>query len=155
MLDAGARDYVGIDFSEPMLALARERLARFGDRVSLVQGDFREAPLDAPFDVVLALGLFDYQAHPEPFVARMHELLSPGGSVVGSFPRWHWLKGPVRKVRYEVINDCPIFDYTEEGLRALFRGAGFDGVHVHAPGKSGFLVRAETAAQPRSTRNGA
>jgi SAM-dependent methyltransferase len=144
VLDAGARDYVGVDFSEPMLGLARERLARFGDRVSLVQGDFREAPLEAPFDVVLALGLFDYQADPESFAVRMHELLAAGGSVVGSFPRWHWLKGPVRKVRYEVINDCPIFDYDEAGLRALFGGAGFGVVDVH-PGKSGFLVRAERA----------
>jgi SAM-dependent methyltransferase len=152
-LEAGARDYVGIDFSEPMLALARERLARFGERVSLVQGDFRETPLDEGFDVVLALGLFDYQADPESFATRMHDLTAPGGSVVASFPRWHWLKGPVRKLRYEVINDCPIFDYTEEGLRELFAAAGFGHVEVDAPGTSGFLVRAEPA-QPRTARNG-
>ena len=128
-----------------MLDLARERLAGFGDRVSLVQGDFRETPIEGQFDVVLALGLFDYQPDPESFVVRMHELSAPGGSVVGSFPRWHWLKGPVRKVRYEVINDCPIFNYTESGLRELFAGAGFERVDVEAPGKSGFLVRAVRA----------
>src|SRR5919197_3840508 len=31
-LEAGASRYVGVDFSEPMLGLARERLRRFGDR---------------------------------------------------------------------------------------------------------------------------
>src|ERR1051325_1043268 len=34
-LEQGAGEYVGIDFSEPMLALAEERLARFGERMGL------------------------------------------------------------------------------------------------------------------------
>src|SRR3954470_11255632 len=33
VLDAGAAEYVGVDFSEPMLALSADRLARFGDEV--------------------------------------------------------------------------------------------------------------------------
>ena len=69
---------------------------------------------------------------------RIGELTS--GSAVASFPRWTWTKGPVRKLRYEVINNCPIFDYTEEQLRRLFADAGFARVDIH-PGKSGFLVR--------------
>jgi SAM-dependent methyltransferase len=141
-LDAGTADYVGVDFAETMLDLARERLDRFGDRVTLIQGDFRDVELEGRFDVILALGLFDYIADPESFARRMREVTSPGGSVVGSFPRWHWLKGPVRKLRYEKINNCPIFDYTESGLRTLFGDAGFGRVDVHAPGKSGFQVRA-------------
>ena len=145
MLDTGARDYVGVDFAETMLDLARPRLARFGDRVTLVRGDFRETPLEGTFDVILALGLFDYQRDAASFATRMREVCAPGGSVVGSFPRWHWLKGPIRKLRYEVINDCPIFDYTEDGLRELFARAGFDRVDVHAPGTSGYLVRAVAA----------
>jgi SAM-dependent methyltransferase len=142
VLDAGAGDYIGVDFAETMLDLARARLDRFGDRVTLIQGDFRDVELEGPFDVILALGLFDYIADPESFARRMRDVASPGGSVVGSFPRWHWLKGPVRKLRYEKINNCPIFDYTESGLRTLFRNAGFEPVEVHAPGKSGFQVRA-------------
>jgi SAM-dependent methyltransferase len=147
-LDAGAADYVGIDFSETMLDLARERLARFGDKATLVQGDFREVELEGEFDVILALGLFDYQADADRFAARMREVCAPGGSVVGSFPRWHWLKGPVRKVRYEVINNCPIFDYTEAGLRKLFTEAGFDPVEIRSATKTGYQVRA--IAPPRS-----
>ena len=68
------------------------------------------------------------------------ELLAPGGSVVSSFPRWTWTKGPVRKLRYEVINNCPIFDYTRDGLTELF--AGYSAIDVR-PGKSGFLLRAK------------
>src|SRR5437764_14956694 len=109
-LDAGAAGYVGIDFSEPMLALARERLERFGDRVKLIDGDFHETPLEGQFDVVLALGLFDYLSDPHRTIARIAGSCATDGSVVGSFPAWSRLKGPVRKLRYDWIGDCPIYN---------------------------------------------
>jgi SAM-dependent methyltransferase len=145
-LEQGAGEYLGIDFSEPMLALAEERLQRFEARARLVRGDFLEEELEGAFDVVLALGLFDYQPEPERFTRRIGELTAPGGSAVGSFPRWDWVKGPIRKLRYEVINNCPIFDYTEPQLRALFTEAGFDEVELRQPGRAGYLVRARRAA---------
>src|SRR5436189_5603176 len=106
-----------------MLALARTRLERFGDKVELVQADFLTAPLEGPFDVALALGYFDYIEDAAAHMRRIGELTS--GSVVASFPRWTWTKGPVRKLRYEVINNCPIFDYTEAGLKQLLAAAAF------------------------------
>jgi len=52
------------------------------------------------------------------------------------------VKGPIRKVRYEWLGNCPIFNYTREGLERLFTGAGFSRTEISAPGRSGFLVRA-------------
>lgn len=141
VLDAGAAAYVGIDLAGEMLGLARTRLARFCDRVTLIHGDFIDTPLGSSFDVVLGLGIFDYLADPEPFVERMGELSS--GSVVASFPAWHWFKGPLRKLRYEVLNDCPIFDYTDQQVRSLFEAIGFARIDVRSPGRTGFLVRAD------------
>jgi SAM-dependent methyltransferase len=138
-LDQGASRYVDVDLSDSMLDLARERLARFGDKVTLIQGDFLETAIPGSFDVALALGYFDYVANAPAHVQRISELLAPGGSVVASFPRWTWTKGPVRKLRYEVINNCPIFDYTRDGLTHLF--SGYLSVEIR-PGKSGFLLRA-------------
>jgi SAM-dependent methyltransferase len=140
-LHAGAREYVNADITQEMLDLSKQRLARFGDKVKLVHGDFLTAPLEGKFDVVLALGFFDYQSDAHVFVRRIADLTS--GSAVASFPRWNWLKGPVRKLRYEVINNCPIFDYTERELRFLFGGAGFGRVLIKQ-GRSGFLVRADS-----------
>jgi len=85
-LAAGAGEYVGIDFSEPMIELAQKRLARFGDSVHLLSGDFLTTPLDGRFDVIMALGLFDYIEKPEPFARRMLELCS--GTMIASFPGW-------------------------------------------------------------------
>jgi SAM-dependent methyltransferase len=141
VLAAGAARYVGIDFSAPMLSLARERLTRFGQQAELVEGDFLTEPLEGSFDVVLALGLFDYTPEPERFVRRIHELSS--GAVVASFPRWTWLKGPIRKFRYEVVNDCPIFDYTDDGVERLFRESGFSSVELRPSGASALLAVAQ------------
>jgi SAM-dependent methyltransferase len=145
VLDAGAGHYVGIDFSEPMVDMARARLERFGPRVELILGDFLETPLDGSFDVVLALGLFDYLPDPHRFSRRMYELCAPGGTLVGSFPTWSWIKGPARKVRYEVIGDCPIFNYSRRELELMLGASGFEQVEILSPGRSGFLVRARRA----------
>jgi SAM-dependent methyltransferase len=142
VLQAGASRYVGVDFSEPMIALSEERLHRFGARAELITGDFAAVRVEGPFQVVLALGLFDYVPDATPFTARMFELCTSDGCLVGSFPAWSAIKGPVRKVRYEWIGDCPIFNYTRQGLDQMFRGAGFARVEMQAPGQSGFLVRA-------------
>jgi SAM-dependent methyltransferase len=142
VLEAGVSQYLGIDFSEPMIDLATRRLARFDERVELVCGDFLEAPIERSFDVVLALGLFDYLPDADRFAKRMFELCSEGATLVGSFPSWSPIKGPVRKLRYEWIGDCPIFNYTRDGLERLFGEAGFARVEVLSPGRSGYLVRA-------------
>jgi len=139
LLDQGASRYVDVDLSDSMLDLARERLQRFGDKVILLRGDFLEAAIPGSYEVILALGYFDYVENPQAHVQRMSELAAPGGSVVASFPRWTWTKGPIRKLRYEVINNCPIFDYTRDGLMQLF--GGYTNLEIR-PGKSGYLVRA-------------
>ena len=142
VLEAGASRYVGVDFSEPMIDLARERLSRFRDRATLLTGDYMTTPLDGHFDVILAVGFFDYIPNPEAFASRMFEHAAEGGCVVGSFPAWSLLKGPVRKVRYEWLGDCPIFNYDRDGLNELFGSAGFARVELQTPGRSGFLARA-------------
>lgn len=136
-----AREWVGIDFSRPMLDLAQRRLERFGERARLVEGDFLATALDGRFEVIVAVGLFDYLPDATPYISRMHELCAPGGSIVASFPSRTPLKGALRKVRYEWINRCPIFYYDEQPTRARFEAAGFARTEARR-GRSGFLLRA-------------
>ena len=145
VLEAGAGHYVGIDFSEPMVDMSRARLERFGERVELMLGDFLEAEISGSFDVVLGLGLFDYLPDPHHFSRKMFELCAPGGSLVASFPTWSLIKGPVRKVRYEWIGDCPIFNYSHRELDLMLGASGFEQVEILSPGRSGYLVRARRA----------
>jgi hypothetical protein len=86
--------------------------------------------------------LFDYLPEPHRFSRRMFELCAPGGCVVGSFPTWSLVKGPARKVRYEWIGNCPIFNYSRRELELMFGASGFERVETASPGRSGYLVRA-------------
>ena len=142
VLEAGAAHYVGVDFSEPMIEMSRARLGRFAERTQLIVDDFLTAPLEGPFEVILAVGLFDYLPDAHRFSRRMFELCAPGGCVVGSFPTWSLLKGPVRKVRYEWIGNCPIFNYSRRELELMFGASGFERIEITSPGHSGNLVRA-------------
>jgi SAM-dependent methyltransferase len=142
VLEAGASHYVGVDFSGPMIDMSRARLERFSNRTELIVDDFLTAPLEGPFEVILAVGLFDYLPEPHRFSRKMFELSAPGGCVVGSFPTWSLLKGPVRKARYEWIGNCPIFNYSRRELELMFGASGFARVEIASPGRSGFLVRA-------------
>jgi SAM-dependent methyltransferase len=142
VLEAGAERYVGIDFAEPMIELAGARLERFAERTELITGDFLNTRIEGPFDLVLALGLFDYLPDPDRFARKMFDLCAPGGSIVGSFPAWSLVKGPARKLRYEWIGDCPIFNYDRGRLDSMLSSIGFARVEILSPGRSGFLVRA-------------
>jgi SAM-dependent methyltransferase len=139
VIGAGAGAYVGVELSPAMLALARTRLEGL-EPVELLEGDFLDVEIEQEFDVVLALGLFDYVEEP----ARAAEWMRArcASTLVASFTRWDWLKGPIRHVRYELLNRCPLFDYTEAGVQALLTDAGFSSVEFAFRGRRGFLVSA-------------
>jgi len=123
ILRRGARRYVGIDFATPMLELARERLRPFGDRVELLGRDYRQLELAEPFDVVLGLGLFDYLEDPVAIARRMRR--DCRGAMVATFPRWTWIRSPYRAVRYRLVHDCPIFNYSKTHIERSLSEAGF------------------------------
>jgi 2-polyprenyl-3-methyl-5-hydroxy-6-metoxy-1,4-benzoquinol methylase len=140
LLEHGAASYVGVDFSEPMLELAKGRLERFWDKVSLEAGDFVDVVLEPGFDVIIALGVFDYIAEPNHLLRRAFELCS--GCFFGTFPSWTWIKGPVRYLKYQVFNDCPIYNYTARELDSLHRAAGFSMLDIRRQ-HSGYFVFAQ------------
>lgn len=139
VIEAGASTYLGIDFSASMLALARERLARYAG-VELVEGNFLELDLGRTHDVVLALGLFDYFKEPAPAAEWMRAHCS--STLVATFTRWDWIKAPIRHLHYDVLNRCRTFDYTEARAQALLTEAGFSTVEFAVRGPRGFFVLA-------------
>ena len=142
VIGAGASSYVGIDLSPHMLELARARLDGF-DSVELLEGDFLELDVPGAFDVVLALGLFDYLEEPERAAEWMRARCS--SALLASFTRWDWVKGPIRHLHYEVLHGCPIHDYTEPFAEAMLTAAGFRRVEFVSSSRRGFFVRASTS----------
>lgn len=128
----GAADVVGVDLSEAMVTLARERARERGlDSVSFERMDAEELALPAAaFDAALcALGLM-YVPDADKAVAEMARVVVPGGRVVaavwGQRSRCGWADVfPIvdARVRSEV---CPLFFAlgTADRLGDVFREAG-------------------------------
>jgi hypothetical protein len=122
-----------------MLNLARARLGRLGS-ARLIEEDFLELDLPETFDVVLALGLFDYLDDPARAAAWMQAHCAE--TLVATFSRRDRIKTPIRRLHYEVVHRCPIYFYVEADAEALLRGAGFARVEFVSRGPRGFFVTA-------------
>jgi ubiquinone/menaquinone biosynthesis C-methylase UbiE len=134
-------DAVGVDFSETMLAFARNR----APQVEFVHGDATALPFaDASFDAVVAAFLLLHLGTPEHAVAEAARVLRSGGraafSVWDAPARGRWIG-----VFFEAFmaagahppSDVPagpnFFRLADEAeFTVLLEGAGLTGIEVHA-----------------------
>ena len=100
LVEDGAARAVGLDFAPKMIEIARREAARSAhpERLEFTVSDWLSYPGDERFDVVLAMGYFDYIADPVPHLSKM---VAHGTTrLMASFPkRWEW-RVPVRRVRF-------------------------------------------------------
>jgi len=76
----------GMDYSEEMLRIARQRFAK-QDAVSLSRSDAEALPFaDASFDIVVCLGVLEYLPGYEKALRESRRVLKPGGVVIYSLP---------------------------------------------------------------------
>lgn len=119
----GASRIVGIDISTKMLELSRELATRegFQDHCQFLQVDFLAHEFHEKFNVVLAMGVFDYLPDPQKFLHKMADVSS--GLIIASFPGKSRVRMHLRRIRYQLQN-CPIFFYTESDVHQIARLAG-------------------------------
>jgi len=137
----GAARVVGVDYAPGMLALAREYAAAHGvaDRCEFIEGDFTMQLLDRKFDLVTAIGVFDYQDTPVEFMRKMREHCNQ--RIIATFPGRSLIRMPLRKLRYW-LDDCPVLFYREPEVLAIGRDAGLRTVKIvpiHSSG-TGFVL---------------
>lgn len=144
-MESGAAGALGIDLSPAMVRMGEEasREAGLSDRVEFRTGDVMELPVSGTWDVVWALGVFDYIREPYPLVSRMVELSH--GHVAASFRRMWAARNPVRKLTY-ALRGCPIYFQTRGRVEDLFRDAGLVDVTVKRLGPSGYFAQGRKAS---------
>ena len=84
LLDRLPRGHViALDGSPSMIQGARERLERFGDRVTYLVADLgRPIPVDGPVDAILSTATFHWVPDHDALFANLTAVLRPGGLLV-------------------------------------------------------------------------
>ena len=137
-LQAGAREVTGIDSAPGMLQIARQVTSGFEDRVELIQGDFLAKELAGPYDLVVALGVFDYLYQEAPqFLAKMQRLAAR--AVVFSAPGRALLRMPVRAWRYR-HKGVAVHFYRYQELADICKQARFRFFSINRVRSSGYVV---------------
>lgn len=106
--------YLGIDFSEDMLAIARQKFGK-NKRIRFVCDDLRTVAFPQHYDLVISTWVFSHLEEPSFVVNRFYQNLSEGGTMLFVFltkPRWYvdvWFSPlarffRARSVPYEEIN---------------------------------------------------
>jgi 2-polyprenyl-3-methyl-5-hydroxy-6-metoxy-1,4-benzoquinol methylase len=130
-LRRGADKITGIDPAEAMLQLVRERVAnssRPTADVTLLQGYFPQVTPARSHDCAIVMGVLDYVEDSVAFIRALRGTVSRGAAI--SFPSVHWLRSPIRRVRYR-WRKCPLFLYTEADIRQIMRSAGVERYQIH------------------------
>lgn len=122
----GAEKVVGIDFASSMIEYSKALAQQVGvvDKCEFICGDFLSYQSDEDYDVVIAMGLFDYIREPEPMFEKIASLRPR--KFLASFPKFNLIWGIQRHIRYNLIRKCPIYNYTRMQLDRLFREAPFE-----------------------------
>ncbi len=135
----GASRVLGIDFAPRMIEFSKNIAKQMNvDNTDFICADFLNYPFDESFDIVLALGFFDYIKDPDPVFKKIAQL-NPR-KFVASFPRFTPIWGVQRHIRYNWIKKCPIYYYNQKQLNHLFHEAAFEEFQVIPCGKGFFGV---------------
>ncbi len=134
----GAARVVGIDFAQSMIEYSKNAAQRLGftEKCEFICGDFLSHPFDESFDIVLALGFFEYTREPGPIFKKIASLKPH--KFMASFPKFTPFWGIQRYIRYYWIRRCPIYNYTRKQLEDLYQQAKFVNYEI-LPGQRGFF----------------
>jgi len=120
----------GLDCSQRMIELARTNIKQHQElelKTNFLCYDFEEYQSDETYDVVIAMGFFDYIKAPVNFLKKMSKLSNH--SVIASFPSISFYRTPIRKIRY-FFKNCPVYFYDIKMLEEFSKTAGFSRVDI-------------------------
>jgi len=114
----------GLDFAPTMLKLAQELVQRDGvaDRCDFVLSDVLDWKTDRTFELVIAIGFWDYVADPLPRLQRVRSITRD--RFLSAWPRAGTLRAMIRKARLKVAG-CPVYFWTRPQVEDHLNRAGF------------------------------
>jgi ubiquinone/menaquinone biosynthesis C-methylase UbiE len=119
----GAR-VTGLDFAPTMLKLSQELVQCHGvaDRCDFVLSDVLDWKTDRKFDLVIAIGFWDYVADPLPRLQMIRSITR--ARFLSAWPRSGTWRAAIRKVRLNMAG-CPVYFWTRPQVEEYLNRAGF------------------------------
>lgn len=119
----GAR-VTGVDFAPQMLTLARQLTESEGvvSRCDFVLNDVLDWKTDRTFDMVIAIGFWDYVGDPLSRLQVIRKLTNR--TFLSAWPRAGTLRMAIRKVRLKAAG-CPVYFWDRDQVENYLRQAGF------------------------------
>jgi 2-polyprenyl-3-methyl-5-hydroxy-6-metoxy-1,4-benzoquinol methylase len=144
----GAAWVLGTDVAEGMIGLCNEQRRGSGLEGSTKFLCTRFPPsstvpeLERKFNVAIVMGVMDYIPDPLPFLKALRDRIS--GSALITFPAKDWLRWPLRRWRYRLLERCAVFHYHESQVREACAAAGFGRLEIELLARMGscYFVRA-------------
>ncbi len=109
----------GIDLSENMLKMAMAIAQKLDveKNCEFISDDFLSHIFTKNFDILIALGFFDYTKDPVPYLAKMKSLTRE--KCIFSFPSKFAFQVPLRMIWLKA-RKFPVYFYTKKELKRLF-----------------------------------
>ncbi|HER27292.1 MAG TPA: class I SAM-dependent methyltransferase, partial [Rhodospirillales bacterium] len=131
---ASAR-YVGIDYSEKLIDIARANNSGHGAKFEVTNiDDFKP---DNRFQMAFMIGLLHHLDDPVRTLDRLKDLVEPGGLIIANEPQsGNPVVGWMRRVRKKVdeqYSDEQV-DYSRQQLQAMYANAGLEDIEITAQG---------------------
>ena len=120
----------GVDIASEMLNLAKilckkevpEGLIKF------INGNYTNVELGEKHDAAVLMGLFDYIENPQPLLKKLKKDIN--NIILATFPKDNNLLNSIRKVRYQLFKNCPLYFYSKNGLEKLFESCDFNQFNI-------------------------
>jgi cyclopropane fatty-acyl-phospholipid synthase-like methyltransferase len=135
-----AKEVIGIDAAAGAIVSARDMAGELGysDKLEFHVAEFLEFECKKKYDVIFAIGYFDYILDPLDHLRKMLEI--SGGILIASFPKlWHPLT-PIRKFRLTVLNNCQVRFYSQGRLKRLLKEVGCAEYEVRNVARDNILI---------------
>jgi 2-polyprenyl-3-methyl-5-hydroxy-6-metoxy-1,4-benzoquinol methylase len=114
----------GVDFAPEMLKLGAQLAEKEGvtDRCKFVLSDVLDWKTDEKFDLVIAIGFWDYVGDPLPRLQVIRSLTKT--TFLSAWPRAGTLRAGIRKVRLKA-DGCPVYFFHLAEVEDYLQRAGF------------------------------
>lgn len=124
----------GVDFAPEMLKLAKQLVVQDGvsDRCRFVLSDVLDWKTSDSFDLVIAIGFWDYVANPLPRLQVIRKLT--GRTFLSAWPRAGTMRMAIRKVRLKIAG-CPVYFWQMDEVEKYLGQAGFEVISCEVLGQ--------------------